>query len=70
MIITLKIITLRFQIVRHMSVKGFLLRVFLLPALGFQNGGYSVDTTRYVGGTAEQMVENFGEMLRQLYGTP
>ncbi len=46
------------------------MRVFLLPALGFRNGGYSVDTTRYVGGTAEQMVENFGEMLRQLYGTP
>jgi hypothetical protein len=43
---------------------------YLPSALGFRNGGYSVDTTRYVGGTAEQMVENFGEMLRQLHGTP
>lgn len=42
---------------------------YLPSALGFQNGGYSVDTTRYVGGTAEQMVENFTEMLRELYSS-
>jgi hypothetical protein len=42
---------------------------YLPSELGFRNGGYSVDTTRFIGGTAEQMVENFGQMLEELYKT-
>ena len=40
---------------------------YLPSYLGFRNGGYSVDTTRYERGTAEQMVRNYGHMLKELY---
>jgi hypothetical protein len=35
--------------------------------LGWKNGGYSVDTTRYEMGTAEKVADKYVEMLKELY---
>jgi len=37
--------------------------------LGWKNGGYSVDTTRFEMGTAENVADKFVEMLKELYPT-
>ena len=40
---------------------------YIPSALGWKNGGYSVDTTRWAAGTAENLVANYLTMLNQLY---
>ena len=37
--------------------------------LGWKNGGYSVDTTRFEMGTAEKVAEKYVELLKELYPT-
>jgi hypothetical protein len=36
-------------------------------ALAWENGGYEVDTCRYVKGTAEELADGFVSMLTDLY---
>jgi hypothetical protein len=44
-------------------------RGYLPSALAWEHGGYSVDTTRYAEGTAEDLVANYLNMLNALYST-
>lgn len=41
---------------------------YIPSALGWQNGGYSVDTTRYAEGSAEILVDAYLQLLNQLHG--
>lgn len=42
---------------------------YIPSALGWENGGYSVDTTRFGEGSAELLVESYLSLLEQLYST-
>lgn len=42
-------------------------RSYLPSALAFEHGGYTVDRCRFIPGTAERMVDEFGAMLNELH---